>query len=200
VSSKAVTQFVDGVLQHYPPFRWDESQERSWMDTLIRELSGFSDPVLTRAIGEMIRTRKDRRIPLVSECIDYCLDARRWLDAEKGKGQLSTGPAPANASFLDWTEDAFKLSRDLMSGPMGLQAAKEGWIGCLDEYCRKFKRLPPVGEIEGPEGLKRKAKEFDETYAECVRGGFQDAARWASMGEEMLAKRNNLINWRLSLR
>jgi hypothetical protein len=197
VSSKAVTQFVDGVLQHYPPFRWDESQERSWMDTLIRELSGFSDDVLSRATKEMIRTRKDRRIPLVSECIDYCLDAKKWLGAEKSSGELSTGPAPANASFLDWTEDAFKLSRDLMSGPMGLQAAKEGWIGCLDAYCRKFKRLPPAGEIPT---LQRQAREFNETFNKCVRGGFQDAARWASMGEEMLRRRNKLVDWRLAQR
>jgi hypothetical protein len=197
MSSKAVTQFVDSVLQHFPPYRWDESQERSWMDTLIRELSGFSDAVLARAMSELVRTRKDRRIPLVSECIDACLDAKRWFDAEKGKGQLSSGPAPVNQAFLDWTEDAFKLSRDLMSGPMGLQAAKEGWIGCLDAYCRKFKRLPPEGQIPS---LKREAKGFDETYEKCVRGGFKDAAKWAAMGEEMLRRRNKLVDWRLSLR
>jgi hypothetical protein len=197
MSSKAVTQFVDAVLQHFPPYRWDESQERSWMDTLIRELAGFSDAVLARAMSELVRTRKDRRIPLVSECIDACLDAKRWFDAEKGKGQLSSGPAPANQSFLDWTEDAFKLSRDLMSGPMGLQAAKEGWIGCLDAYCRKFKRLPPPGEIPT---LQRQAREFNETFDKCVRGGFHDAGRWAAMGEEMLRRRNKLVDWRLSLR
>lgn len=197
MSSKAVTAFVDAVLQHFPPFRWDESQERSWMDTLIRELAGFSDAVLARAMSELVRTRKDRRIPLVSECIDACLDAKRWLDAEKGKGELSAGPAPVNQSFLDWTEDAFKLSRDLMSGPMGLQAAKEGWIGCLDAYCRKFKRLPPDGEIPS---LKRKAKEFDDTLAMCIRGSFQGANKWVGMGETMLAKRNKLIDWRLALR
>lgn len=197
MSSKAVTQFVDAVLQHFPPYRWEESQERSWMDTLIRELSGFSDAVLSRALSEMIRTRKDRRIPLVSECIDACLDAKRWLEADKGKGELTMGPAPANQSWRDWTEDAFKLSKDLMSGPMGLQAANEGWIGCLDAYCRKHKRLPPEGEIPA---LKRKAKEFDETYAECVRGGWDGAGKWAAMGEEMLAKRKRLQDWRLSLR
>jgi hypothetical protein len=197
MSSKAVTQFVDAVLQHFPPYRWDESQERSWMDTLIRELAGFSDAVLARAMSELVRTRKDRRIPLVSECIDACLDAKRWFDAEKGKGQLSSGPAPANQSFLDWTEDAFKLSRDLMSGPMGLQAAKEGWIGCLDAYCRKFKRLPPAGEIPT---LQRQAREFNETFDKCVRGGFHDAGRWAAMGEEMLRRRNKLVDWRLALR
>lgn len=196
-SRAPIPTFIAAVIQHFPPFRWDTEQEKAWAKTLEKELSSFPDAVLSRAIGEMIRTRKDRRIPLVSEVIDYCLDARRWLDAEKGKGQLSAGPAPANQSFLDWTEDAFKLSRDLMSGPMGLQAAKEGWIGCLDAYCRKFKRLPPAGEIPT---LQRQAKEFDETFDKCVRGGFQDAARWASMGEEMLRRRNKLVDWRLAQR
>lgn len=193
----SVLTFIPAVIQHFPPFRWDAEQEKAWAKTLEKELSGFSDAVLSRAISEMIRTRKDRRIPLVSECIDACLEAKRWLDADKGKGELSAGPAPANQSYRDWTEDAFKLSRDLMSGPMGLQAAKEGWIGCLDAYCRKFKRLPPEGEIPA---LKRKAKEFDDTYAACVRGGWQNAERWAAMGKDMLAKRNKLIDWRLSLR
>jgi len=192
-----VLTFIAAIVQHFPPFRWDQEQERAWANTLAKEIAGCSDAVLTRAISEMVRTRKDRRIPLVSECIDACNDAKRWFDAEKGKGQLSTGPAPANQSFLDWTEDAFKLSRDLMSGPMGLQAAKDGWIGCLDAYCRKFKRLPPEGEIPS---LKRQAKGFDETFAECVRGGWHDAAKWTAMGEEMLARRKKLIDWRLSLR
>jgi hypothetical protein len=196
-SRAPVLTFIAAVIQHFPPFRWDPEQEKAWAKTLEKELSGFPDAALSRAIGEMIRTRKDRRIPLVSECIDYCLDARRWLEAEKGKGELTSGPAPVNQAFLDWTEDAFKLSRDLMSGPMGLQAAKEGWIGVLDGYCRKFKRLPPEGQIPS---LKREAREFDETFDKCLRGGFQDAARWASMGEEMLRRRNKLIDWRLALR
>jgi hypothetical protein len=171
-SRAPVLTFIAAVIQHFPPFRWDPEQEKAWAKTLEKELSGFPDAVLSRAIGEMIRTRKDRRIPLVSECIDYCLDARRWLEAEKGKGQLSAGPAPVNQAFLDWTEDAFKLSR-------------------------KFKRLPPEGQIPS---LKREAKGFDETYEKCVRGGFKDAAKWAAMGEEMLRRRNKLVDWRLALR
>jgi hypothetical protein len=195
--SKPVIKFIETVLQHFPPYRWDEAQEKAWAATMVQELSGFSDAVLSRATGELVRTRKNRQIPLVSECLNACLDAKRWVEAEKGKGQLSAGTAPVNQAFLDWTEDAFKLSRDLMSGPMGLQAANEGWIGCLDAYCRKFKRLPPAGEIPT---LQRQAREFNETFDKCVRGGFHDAGRWAAMGEEMLRRRNKLVDWRLAQR
>ncbi len=197
MTAKAVLTFIDTVLQHYPPFRWEEEQQKAWVGTMVRELSGFSDAVLDRAIREMVRTRKDRRIPLVPECLDACSEARRWLDAEKGKGQLSAGAAPVGSGPMDWNEDAFKFSRDVMSGPMGLQAAKEGWIGCLDAYIRRNRRAPSAGEIPA---LKRQAMEFDETYAMCIRGGIHDVARWVGLGEDILQRRNKLIDWRLSLR
>lgn len=198
MSTAAAKKLALKALQLFPPFRWSEQQEIDWIEDVMRETAHFSDEVLEAATTEMVRKRKRKDgTPAISDCIGYCVEAKRWLEAEKGKGELSTGPTPANETWRDWTEDAFKLSRDLMSGPMGLQAAKEGWIGCLDAYCRKHKRLPQEGEIPA---LKRKAREFDETYAECVRGGWDGAGKWAAMGGEMLAKRKRLQDWRLSLR
>jgi hypothetical protein len=189
--------FISELIQHFPVRHDSVEKEKAWTLAFVRELRGYGSEVLEKACESIIRNRKDRRFPVLAECRAACADAKRWLEMDKHAGELSMGPAPANASFLDWTEDAFKLSRDLMSGPMGLQAAKEGWIGCLDAYCRKFKRLPPAGEVPT---LQRQAKGFDETYAACVRGGFKDAAKWEGMGAEMLRRRNKLVDWRLSLR
>jgi hypothetical protein len=167
MSSKAVLTFIDTVIQHYPPYRWDEEQEKAWVSTMARELSGFSEDVLDRAIKEMIRTRKDRRIPLVPECLSACHDAKRWIDAEKRNGQLPIEQEGVPSSWAEHTNERKKLALDILRSPVGRQAAQEGWIGALDEYVRKNAKMPPPSEFGA---LKRKAKEFDEAYALCVRG------------------------------
>jgi hypothetical protein len=194
------SEFANAIYTLYPPFRqWDDVTLKAWTDTVVNECGDgwFSSEVRAQAFKTLTRVKHKDKPPQTATIFEHCREAKRWLDADKHKGELTSGPAPVNQAFLDWTEDAFKLSRDLMSGPMGLQAAKEGWIGCLDAYCRKFKRLPPAGEIPT---LQRQAREFNETYDKCVRGGFHDAGRWAATGEAMLAKRNKLIDWRLAQR
>ena len=189
MSTKAVLTFIDTVIQHYPPYRWDEEQEKAWVNTMVRELGGFSEDVLNRAIKEMIRTRKDRRIPLVPECLSACHDARRWIDAEKNKGQLPMGEKPS--SGLDWTGDRLKLATDLCMSPMGREAAKEGWVQQLHDFARKNSRLPQPGEIGA---LKREAKAFDEAYARCVKGGWPQAEKLERLGAMMLKRREDLVD------
>jgi hypothetical protein len=189
--------FISTLILHFPVRHDSPDKEKAWTLALVRELRGYGSEVLEKACESIIRNRKDRRFPVLAECRAACTDAKRWLEMDRHKGELSTGTVPGNASWQDWTEDAFKFSRDAMSGPMGLQAAKEGWIGCLDAYLRQHRRAPSEGEIPT---LKRQAKGFDETYAACVRGGFKDAAKWEEMGAEMLRRRNKLVDWRLSLR
>lgn len=167
MSANTILNFISRVIQHFPPFRWDDEQEKSWVETMKSELKGFSDEVLSRAIVDLIRTRKDRRIPLPAECISACLEARRWVETENQKSSLPVGDQDGRA-HLDWTTERLKLADDLVMGSMGRQAAKEGWVGMLHAYARKNSRLPPESEIGA---LKRAAKEFDETYAMCVRGG-----------------------------
>ncbi len=183
----AVTNFVSTILQHFPPFRWEDEQEKAWMEAMIRELNGcnFSDAVLEKALTDMVRTRKDRRIPLVADCINACIDARRWLEAKQGAENL-----PIQQQKPKSYDEKTQLANDLVMGPEGRQAAKEGWIGTLHDYARNHGRLPPASEFGG---LKRQAKEFDEAYAKCVRGDVKFAGPLLeSLGAKMLAKRNAL--------
>ena len=189
MSTKAVLTFIDTVIQHYPPFRWDEEQEKAWVNIMVRELGGFSEAVLERAIKEMIRTRKDRRIPIVPECLSACHDARRWIDAEKNKAQLPMGVKPAASH--DW-DARTKLAMDLCKTPQGRQAAQEGWIQQLYDYCRK-KGAAPTAPAEIAE-LKREAKLFDEAYARCVKGGWPYAAGLEKLGAKILKSREDLVD------
>jgi hypothetical protein len=199
VSNRAIEGFVDAMIMHFPPFRWDEAEEGAWAATLTKELSGFDEAIINRARSEMVRTRKDRRTPLVSDCINACLEARRWIEAEKNKGQLAVSHEPT-VTYFDWTNDRKKLALDLMRAPIGLQAAKGGWIGVLDEFCRKNARLPTEKEIPA---LQRTAKEVDAAYEDCVRGNgpwTPLAAACVAWGDAVMARRKELQIWREGLR
>ena len=189
MSTKLVLSFVDAVIQHFPPFRWDEEQEKAWVNTMVRELGGFSDDVLEHAMTTMLRTRKVRQIPLVSECIDACVEARRWLEKDRRSGELRDINPSAGES--DWSTERVKLAYDLCKSAMGKEAAKDGWVLTLWNFIRKNQRLPKGSEIEA---CKRTAREFNETYAQCVKGGWPEARHWEKLGASMLAKREALAS------
>jgi hypothetical protein len=190
MSKKVVIAFADRVLQHFPPFRWDDDKEAAWAETMVRELSGFPDDVVERAGREMVRTRKKPQTPLVSECIDACLDAKRWIEAQRQSETLSV--EHDSGVNRDWTTERLKLANDLMVTPLGKQAAKEGWVGALWSFARKNSRLPQQGkEIEG---CKQAAKDFDAAYALCVRGhgDARVSAALEKIGGDMLKRRHDL--------
>ncbi len=209
---QAIIAFADQVLQHFPPFRWDEDQEKAWADTLVRELSGFSTEVIERAGRAMVRTRKKTQTPLVSECIDACADARKGIEIENRASSLSfEAKAPPDPYLKDWREDDFANDMALnRRDPICVQAAKDGWIGTLHSFVRKHRRMPSSTEkttyrksMKAPEQMvteiewcKREAKDFDEAYAKCVRGGWVYAQRLTTqVGDVMLRRRGELIDY-----
>ncbi len=191
---QAIIAFADQVLQHFPPFRWDEEQEKAWADTLVRELSGFSTEIIDRAGREMVRTRKKAQTPLVSECIEACLDARKWVESERNAGKL---PLDSGGSSRDrnWTEDRKRLADDLVMSPLGKQAAKEQWVKSLWNFCRRNSRLPQPNEIEG---CKREQREFMEAYRQCSISPHPRVRQWLSMGDEMLKRQKEMADYVLN--
>lgn len=197
----AVAKFVNEILQHFPPYRWDDEQEQVWIDRVTLEISGFSAEVIDKALAEMVQkrglTKDERRTPTVAECIRACVETRRWLEKETRKGEL---PINKDGDPYDWTPERLKLADDLIMGSEGRQAAREGWIGTLHAFARKNGRLPSGSEIGD---CKRQAKEFDAAYALCVRGGESQGMSMQQMapmrlleqlGAKMLKKREELAD------
>jgi hypothetical protein len=215
MSTKAVLNFIDTVLQHWPPYQWDDDRQKSWVNTMVRELAGFSDAILNKAITEMIRKRTDRRIPTVAECLDACYEAKRWLDAEKTKGELPLEHQLGGSRAMEHTAERKKLADEIAldpNNPLVRQAAKEQWIGILHDFVRKHRRMPdPRQRIEylksvhtkkghgemlsEVEWCRREGRDHLEAYEACVRGGWPYAkVLLDQLGDPMRQRRNQKID------
>ena len=206
--SQAIAQFADEMLQHFPPFRkWEEYQEKAWADTLATELAGFSSEVLTAAKKQIIRTRKPHmpRPPMVSECIDACVEARRFIEKDKRAGEMPEINKSAGAAYSPERE---ALASSLIRSAMGREAAQAGpcWILSLWEFCRDNQRLPVGPEIAR---CQRAAREVEDALTICRKevdvsatfkpvdgwlplAGPADFKLWQRTGINMLAKREKL--------
>jgi len=216
--SLSAVEFAEAIITHWPPFRWDEHQELSWTQALVRELSGFDRQVLGNAMAHLVRTRRDTKTPTVAVCIDACVAERRYLEAQK---RIESLPIDAKPEERDrpWYSPQRKDTVDvLVKCPLGKQAAKEGWIGAMYAFAMEHGRLPrpdmhvAAPKVIGPHPIrpyigmteiamcKQQAKDFDMTYALCVRGENHIARQWASTGEAMLKERERLANMVLGAR
>lgn len=160
---KSATDFVERVLQLWPPFRWDEVQEQAWADLMVRELSGFKPAVLERGFQEMVRKRKESRIPTPAECIAACAEAKRWVDAEQDSAKLPEFRTPQG----EYSTERWRLAHELKRSPLGKQAAREGWIVAFVHFCRRNQRLPGGAEIDQ---CKRDSDGIEEIYKLATRG------------------------------
>lgn len=192
----SATEFAEAVITHWPPFRWEEHQEVSWTQAIVRELSGFDRQVLGNAMASMVRTRRDSKTPTVAACIDACVAAKRWLDAEKQASALPIHGKAKSPELMRW-EERQRLADDIVMGPDGKEAARGGWIGALHAFIVDHGRMPNAGELAQ---CKRVAKEFDEHYAMCVKGGWPFAESLQRLGADMLANRKRLTDMVLGVR
>lgn len=186
--SQNVSKFISDLTVHFGLKHDRPEHETAWLMSMARELRGFDGLTLARAAEEITRHRTDRRFPLPADCRKACIEARKWVEAERRSVAL---PIEAEPSRMHWPE-RMKLADDLVMGPEGRQAAKEGWIGILHAEAVKRGRLPSAANEFG--ALKRQAKEFDDAYRQCVKGGWPQAQRLERLGADMLANRKKLTD------
>lgn len=191
MSSKAVLDFIDEMQLHFSPRRWDEEQEKSWITAMVRELGPFGADVLKRASKEIIRTRKDTRVPLLAECLSACKEAKYWIESERDKGRLPIESNPVDRKFAVWSEERRRLADQLLMTPQGKRAATEGWVLSLHDFIREHGRVPT--DREEPK-LKKSADDFLVEYRRCLSGGFGCAKPLAELGTKMLKRREELAD------
>lgn len=190
-AAKFISDLVAVFPVHFGPTADEEDRKEharkrtAWMQSMIAELARVDDEVLAEAASQIKRSRKDRRFPTIAECLDVCEVTKRGLEAGRRMATLDLKPISVNA----WAPKHYALAESLLDTDQARRAADGGWI--LSFYCfvRDNGRAPSRAEEDD---LIRAAREFDKAYADCVRGGFPLSRVLASLGDSMLARREEL--------
>ena len=181
----AVANFIEALLVHYPVKHDSEEREDAWVNSMIGALKGYGANILQEVAQHIIRTRKYRNFPLLSEILDACDKVEKRRELEK---RSQTIPDFRPSTGDDWSAERVKLAHDLKHTQIGRQAAKEGWIISFWNFCREHQRVPTApSEIAA---CKRDSEGIDELYAKCARGDAGPCSRaLAEWGANIIAKR-----------
>ena len=137
-SNKMLAKFG---LMYGSPSR-DPQEAKAIISEYARLMVQYSEPELEGAADKLIRTRKFRNWPTIAECIEALEDHRAEVYAKNAPElQIARHPYP------EWDRAAFAAADKLIQSVMGRQAAQEGWILGLHDYCRKHSKLPGPWEI-----------------------------------------------------
>ena len=181
----SVAKFITALRVHFmrpkAETEDDRTVEKEWMRSMMRSLGGYDADVLEKAAADILANRTDRRFPLPAECKKACDEVLKWK-------QLASPKLQDQAVPNDKYEWAYKLADDLICGPLGREAARDGWILSLHDFIRNNQRLP----VEHWEITKCKtsARGFDEAYDAVLRGeGGEVSKMLEKLGDSMMAKR-----------
>lgn len=170
--STHVAKFIAAVSVHFPAAAKGDDGDL-WLRSMDRVLRGMEPEVLALAAEIIIETRDPskpggRFFPAPRECIAACNEARNRMTLAKPRPLLA---APKGD---DMSEDRIKFANILVQTEMGRQAAREGWVGTLWDFCRKQARLP-TSEHEVAQ-CRRIAAEVDDLMAQIELGQFDAGA------------------------
>jgi hypothetical protein len=177
--TKAVADFIEALLVHYPVRHDTEEREDAWVKSMIAALRDFDGDLLKEVANDIIRTRKYRNFPLLSEILDKCDDVQARRQARMREATMPQLRMPTEASD-EYSRERQKFAHDMKRSELGKQAAREGWILGYWDFCRENLRAPAGREIDQ---CKRESEGIEEIYSRAMRGEagpFSKAiAKWA---------------------
>lgn len=163
-------------------FEWrSEGEEAESKADMIEAFSAYSDEFLGKVAKDIRMTRTFRGMPTVGE-INKVI-AR--MAVEPGGARR---PTSATYTYPDWSPYAIDQADKLIQCDLGKEAAREGWIVGLHDYCRKNGRLPGRYDI----GAMIESAEF---VAKTAAGAFPLGVMHKALqklGDAFLEKRERL--------
>lgn len=189
--SDPVGKFIAVVELHFPKPRFeDDDVEKAWMGSMMKFLSPYSSAVLSDSAEYILQNRKPKTdgkfFPAPSEIIEVC-KMFDGLERAKSKTPLLSHGRKDKSEWAGWRVE---LANDLIkTAPEA--AKKQGWIGALWSFCRKFGRMPE-GSREVAK-IQDEARNFDEALAVCEAGEAGPLSRpLAQLGRSMKDRRESL--------
>jgi hypothetical protein len=156
--SKAIVtaNFIAPLLRHFnqPEMETDEDV-RLFFSDIIEDLSQYPAEVLALAAKKVRRSRMSLTFPPLAECLAACREAH---------GEVIKPPERrASVDHPEWSDVRKAAANRMICCPMGLQAAKQGWIVWLWDWCREHNGLPNRNEAQG---IIAKFREAEMYYQE----------------------------------
>ncbi len=158
-------ELANSIYALYPPFRpWDDATLEAWTNVILEKVGQYTPEVRAKAFKSLTEVEHKNKPPQPATIFEHCREARRWSEEAKREADLPVAAETPIAS--DWlARQAF--ADQLVKCPLGLEAAKGGWISTLHSFAAKNRRLPTAAEQAA---CKREAKEHrEDIYPRCVR-------------------------------
>lgn len=177
--SDKIEKFIAGMSLAFPKRFADETEQIEWFQMWKQALERFDPWVVEAATVRIRESRTERSFPLIAEVRKVCADVLN--DDRRSKPTLPTEPEK---------REPYALADSLVNSEIGRQAAREGWILSLHDFCRTNYRLPSGIEIDR---CRRSAQDMDRAYVEAETGRAGELSRsLAGLGRTMLARRDAL--------
>jgi hypothetical protein len=133
-------EFFDLMLIFGMPDFSEQGEIEPITDAYLKPLGNYSSDTLRRAADDLLATRKIRKFPLPAECMQACRDAQEELAIEAKRE--NDGKRRETIPSDPWSPERVKRADAMMDSSVGREAANEGWIISLHDFCREQGRLP----------------------------------------------------------
>lgn len=151
-----------------------------------RHMEGYSVSELSSAADFIARTRKFKSWPTIGDCIEALDDRRQKIREDNAPERSTAEPYP------EWSKRRIAEADLMLASELGRQAAREGWVLSMHDFCRNNRRLPRAHEIGK---LIAAARYVDRIAAGVGIEGIADTPPGRAlrrMASETIAKRERL--------
>ena len=189
-----LSKFIDPLRRLFPLPKSAEGHEDVFFEAYIGALGTFDDATLTDAAKLIVGTRQSRTFPLPADCSVACKEAiaERVRRAGRPDNRNEIRNTPFGERYPEWSDRRRQRADTLIQCDMGRQAAQEGWIWTLWEFCRENDRLPDPHEAMKvrTKGMSRSA-EINEAVDKV--DGVGDVAGLRKMREKIVDRLRHLV-------
>lgn len=143
--------FIAPLLMHFsPPELENPALIDVFYDDIIEDVMAYPIDVLRLAVKKIRRSRVYPTFPPIAECLAACREAH---------GELIKPPVKHDSvDHPEWSKARVAAANRMICCPMGVQAAQEGWIVWLWDWCREHDGLPNKYDAQKIVGKFREAE------------------------------------------